>query len=316
VARLPRSNRCLGGPLAVLLLTGLLTACATSRSHLGTETSAGATFRVIDAVASINVWGSILAQIGGSHVRARSIITNPDTDPHDYEPTPADGRAIATAGLIIYNGIGYDSWAAKAVQANHDDKQAVIDVGRLVGVSTGENPHRWYDPSDVSSVAAAISSALEKLDPADSGYFASQLAAFEDTSLKPYHDEIASIRSKYAGVAVGASESIFSPLAEALGLDLITPPSFLQAISEGSDPSAADKQTIDAQISQHKIEVYVQNSQNSTPDIAAQVIAAKKQGIGITTVTETLAPAGATFEQWQVAQLRDLAGALHAATGR
>jgi zinc/manganese transport system substrate-binding protein len=302
--------------LAILLLAGLLAACATSRSHLDTETSAGATFRVIDAVASINVWGSILAQIGGTHVRARSIITNPDTDPHDYEPTPADGRAIATAGLVVYNGIGYDSWAAKAVQANHDDKQAVIDVGRLVGVNTGQNPHRWYDPADVSTVAAAISSALSKLDPADSAYFADQLAAFESTGLEAYHDEIASIRSTYAGVPIGASESIVSPLAAALGLDLITPPSFLQAISEGSDPSAADKQTVDTQISQHKIEVYVQNSQNSTPDIAAQVAAAKKQGIPIAPVTETLAPAGDSFQQWQVAQLRQLASALHTATGR
>ncbi|MCU1651349.1 MAG: ABC-type metal ion transporter, periplasmic subunit, partial [Pseudonocardia sp.] len=47
--------------------------------------------------ASINAWGAILAQLGGAHVRETSIITNPDTDPHDYEPTPADGRTIASA---------------------------------------------------------------------------------------------------------------------------------------------------------------------------------------------------------------------------
>ena len=42
-----------------------------------------------------------------------SIITNPDADPHDYEPTAADGRAIAGAQLVIVNGVGYDAWATK-----------------------------------------------------------------------------------------------------------------------------------------------------------------------------------------------------------
>jgi len=90
----------------------------------------------------------------------------------------------------------------------------------------------------------------------------------------------------------------------------------LKAISEGTDPSAADKTTIDSQISGKQIKVYVFNSQNSTPDVAAQVTAAKKAAIPVSAVTETLSPAGTSFQDWQSAQLQSLEAALAQATGK
>src|ERR1700757_3514022 len=72
----------------------------------------------IRVVAAENFWGSIATQLGGTHVTVTSVITSPDTDPHDYEPTAQDGRAIAGAQYVIFNGLGYDTWASKAVDAN------------------------------------------------------------------------------------------------------------------------------------------------------------------------------------------------------
>jgi zinc/manganese transport system substrate-binding protein len=298
--------------VAIAALSGCGGSSFTSSAGAGGGTGGGA---VVNAAASINAWGSILAQLGGTHVHTTSIITNPDTDPHDYEPTPADGRTIADAQLFVENGIGYDDWAAKAVAASPDSGRTVINVGQLVNIPAGGNPHRWYSSGDVETVADAITADLKKIDPADAGYFDQQRTAFEEVGLAKYHAVIADIKAKYSGTPVGASESIFSPLSDALGLSLITPPSFLQAISEGSDPSAADKATIDAQISGKKLKVYVFNSQNSTPDVAAQVKAAKAQGIPVTAITETLTPAGATFQDWQTAQLTALEAALASATG-
>jgi zinc/manganese transport system substrate-binding protein len=292
-----------------------VSACSTSKTSNDRPTGSGGGETVITAAASINAWGSILSELGGTHVRTTSIISNPDTDPHDYEPTPADGRVIASAALFVENGIGYDSWAAKALEANPDSSRTVIDVGDLVGVPAGGNPHQWYSPPVVEKVADAITAALKKADPHDAAYFDTQRARFETTGLARYHQLISEIKTKYAGTPVGASESIFAPLSDALGLDLITPASFLKAISEGTDPSAADKSTIDAQISGKKIKVYVFNSQNSTPDVAAQVSAANKQHIPVASVTETLSPAGASFQDWQSAQLQALESALAQATG-
>lgn len=302
--------------VAVLAVMLIMTGCATTTSPApssGPSGPGGGT--VITAAASINAWGSILSQLGGTHVQASSIITNPDTDPHDYEPTPADGRTIAGSALFVENGIGYDPWAAKALAANPNPQRVVIDVGQVVGVPEGGNPHRWYSPSDVEKVADAITAGLKKADPGDGAYFDAQRQSFENPGLAKYHGLINDIKAKYAGTPVGASESIFAPMAEALSLNLITPPSFLKAISEGTDPSAADKATIDAQITGKQIKVYVYNSQNSTPDVARQVEEAKKAGIPVSTVTETLSPAGASFQDWQTTQLQALQTALAQAWG-
>ena len=95
----------------------------------------------------------------------------------------------------------------------------------------------------------------------------------------------------------------------------MTPESFLDAVAEGTDPTAHDKATVDSQVKDHQIKVFVFNSQNSTPDVQAIVKAARAQGIPISTVTETLAPANVTFQAWQVKQLKALEAALKKATG-
>jgi zinc/manganese transport system substrate-binding protein len=296
--------------------TVILASCSTSSptTSAAAGDSAGAT--PITVVATINAWGSIAAQLGGTRVRQTSIITNPATDPHAYEPTPTDARLVAGANVFIENGIGYDPWAAKMLAANPVPGRTMLDVGALVGIADGGNPHRWYSPTDVRAVVNQITADYVKTDPGDKVYFEQRKSAFLTTDLATYHDLISQIRAKYTGVKVGASESIFSPMAQALGLDLLTPASFLKAISQGSDVSTADKATIDQQISGKQIKVYVFNSQNSTPDVAAQVAAAKAAAIPVVPVTETLSPAGATFQQWQSAQLQQLAAALHQTTGR
>src|SRR5262249_40114893 len=147
-------------------------------------------------------------------------------------------------------------------------------------------------------------------------YFDRQHASVLNTNLKDYFALISQIRARYGGTAVGASESIVAMLAPALGLNLLTPPGFLTAISERSDPTADDKATIDAQIAHRQIAVYVYNTQNATPDVQRQVDAARANAIPVTTITETLTPAGAAFQQWQVAQLQSLEQALARATGR
>ena len=295
-------------PLGVGLLLAV-SACSTAPATTASATSSGSS-TVITVVAAENFWGSLAGQLGGDHVKVTSIINSPDADPHDYEPTAADGREIATSRLAIINGVGYDAWATKLAQANPNSDRTDLTVGDLVGAKDGDNPHRWYNPDNVRTVIDQITADYKKIDPADAAFFDTQHDTVLTTNLKTYFDTIAAIKSGYAGTPVGASESIFAMLSPALGLDLRTPAAFLKAISEGTDPTAADKATIDAQIRTKQIKVYVYNSQNATPDIQVQVKEAKAQGIAVTTITETLTPAGASFQQWQVAQLDALKTAL------
>jgi zinc/manganese transport system substrate-binding protein len=289
----------------LVIVAALLTGCATTAVH-----SAAATGAPIRVVAAENFWGSIATQLGGSKVEVDSIITNPGTDPHDYDPTAADARDIGDAAVVIANGIGYDPWVSKLLAANHRTGQHVVTVGDVIGATGGDNPHRWYNPGDVHQVVAAIVAAYQAADPRDTAYFATLRGTFETTDLAHYNAIINQIKATYAGTPVGASESIFAMMAPALGLDLVTPPAFLRAISEGTDPTSADKQSIDSQIATHAIKVYVYNSQNATPDVQAQINEAKAAGIPVTTITETLSPASATFQDWQVAELTSLQAAL------
>ncbi|HEY8235101.1 MAG TPA: zinc ABC transporter substrate-binding protein [Gaiellaceae bacterium] len=298
-----------GGLLATVVMVGA--GCG------GQSTSrAAAPTGVLQVVAAENFWGSIASQLGGNRVQVNSVITSPATDPHDYEPTAADARTIADTRMVVVNGIGYDPWADKLIAANPVSGRIVLNVGDLVGIKPGGNPHRWYSPPDVQLMVDSIVREYDKLDPKDSGYFAQQKTRFETKGLAQYKQLIATIQRKYSGVHVGASESIFAPLAQALGLKILTPPTFLKAISEGTEPTAADKTTIDRQIAEKQIKVWVFNSQNSTPDVKRITDAARKRGIPVTTITETLVPASASFQDWQSRQLQALAAALTQATGR
>jgi len=304
--------------LCTLLAAVALSACGGSDSppRRTAATAATTSHAPIAIVAAENFWGSIASQLAGTKGRVTSIIVNPDTDPHDYEPTAADARTMATAQLAIVNGIGYDGWASKLLAADPSSSRVTLDVGDLLGLGDGANPHQWYDPASVQKAIGAITAALVKLDPADASYFTARRQAFETTALAQYDRLRAEIRSKYAGVPVGYSESIFEPLGRDLGLKLLTPPSFADAVAEGTDVTAHDKQTVDAQAQDRRIKVWVFNSQNLSPDVKRINEIARSRGIPIATVTETLSPASDDFEQWQVAQLRALANALHEATGR
>jgi zinc/manganese transport system substrate-binding protein len=299
---------------AVVLLTVLL--CTVACAIPGSRTDDLQGDRKLRVVAAENVWGSIAEQLGGGRVDVTSIVANPNTDPHSYEATASDARAIADADLVVVNGLGYDTWASKTVGANPSPIRAVVDVGDLTGHKAGDNPHRWYYPADVGRVAAAVTRDYQRLDPRHAGFYAARLAAFRRAALAPYHRALADLRHRYAGTPVGASESIFEGLAGAIGLRLLTPVRFLDAVSEGSDITAGDKSTVDHQLTAHQVAVFVFNSQNSTPDIQRLVDAARADHIPVVPITETLSPAGASFQQWQVAQLRSLARALHQATGR
>jgi zinc/manganese transport system substrate-binding protein len=270
-------------------------------------------------VAAEDFWGAIARELGGSRVAVSSIVVDPNTDPHSYEPTAADARRLAGAQLAIVNGIGYDEWAPKLLAASSTEGgggRVVLNVGHALGLKDGDNPHQWYSPASVKRVVGEIAADYERLDPANAAYYAARETTFETRSLARYDQLRAQIRARYAGTPVGCSESIFRPLGEDLGLRLMTPYGFAKAIAEGGEVSAQDKRTADRQAERREIKVWVLNSQNVTPDVQRVNELARAHGIPIATVTETLSPASDTFEQWQVAQLQALQRALRAGTGR
>src|SRR5215472_12053123 len=205
------------GEMAVirLIVAVLLTASACGGSG-GTISSAGSASKV--------------PVVGGEGVQVTSIITNPNTDPHDYDPTPNDARLIAQARFVIVNGAGYDAWASRLLDSNPAPGRKVLNVGHLLGTKDGDNPHMWYSPPYVTRVTDEIAADLKTIDPGAASVFDSGRDRYENVGLTAYHDVIATIRQKYSGTPVGASESIFAYMAPALGLNLITPYGYMKAI--------------------------------------------------------------------------------------
>jgi zinc/manganese transport system substrate-binding protein len=292
---------------AAFACLALVSGCANAPTHSG---------HGIAVVAAENFWGSVARQLAGTKATVASILVDPAQDPHSYEPSASDARALASAKLVIVNGVGYDAWASKLLAANPTPGRLVLNVGTLLHLRSGDNPHRWYDPTDVSRVADAITADLIKLDPRQAAYFKARHAAFENRALARYHALISAIKRRYTGTPVGSSESIFALQAPALGLRLITPFGFMKAIGEGTEVTAQDTATAERQVSRREIRVWIYNSQNATPEVQQLTTLARARGIPVVTITETLSPASDSFQQWQLAQLQRLAQALHRATGR
>src|SRR2546427_11839881 len=149
----------------------ILAACGTPAGGSGTGT--------LQVIAGENFWGSIAAQLGGSHVSVTSIVTNPNTDPHDYESSAMDARAFASADYVVLNGAGYDDWGQKLLSANPSQSRKVFTVAELLNKKAADNPHFWYNPDWVSRVADTIDTDDRALDPANADYFTQQRQALD-----------------------------------------------------------------------------------------------------------------------------------------
>jgi zinc/manganese transport system substrate-binding protein len=265
---------------------------------------------VIKVVAAENFWGSLVSQIGGAHVSVLSIVTDPNADPHEYASNTSDARAIADARLVIVNGAGYDSWALQLISASSASNQVVLNVANLLGQQPGANPHFWYDPSYVNITIRQMYSDLVSVDPADSQYFQQQYAALK-ASLGQVAGRIAEIQHQSAGAQVASTESIFVYLANATGLNLVSPPDFMNAVAEGTDPPAASVAIFENQLKSGNVSVLVHNTQTVTPLTQQMEQLAAQYNVSIVAITETIQPPDVSFQVWMNAELLSLQNALN-----
>ena len=274
-------------------------------------TSGGA----IQVVAGENFWGSLVSQMGGNHVNVTSIVTDPNTDPHEYESNTADARAITNACLVIVNGAGYDTWALNEIAASNTPHQTVLNVQMLLGQPVDANPHFWYSPFYVNFTVRAMYKDLVTIDPANSAYYKQQYANLNSSLWTSYMRQELIIRQQFAGTPVASTESIFVYMANATGLKIITPPAFMEAVAEGNDPSSQDLATFQNQLSggNTTVRVLVYNAQTITPLTQSLLALAAKNEIPLIRISETIQPPNYTFQAWMQGEVGELQDALNAA---
>lgn len=283
---------------AALVLTGgvLLTSCG------GTAHS-----RALSVVASTDVWGSVARAVAGRHAAVKSILSGADIDPHSYELSPADAAAIADAPLVVSNGGGYDGWVDE-VLAHHRDAKPVIAYSFLDSDGQPRNEHVFYDLTVAKSVAATIAERLATIDPGNAADYRADAAAFgrgADSIVGAEH----AIATTYPNTSVIATEPVAFYLLRATGLINRTPPAFEAATENETDPAPADMASVLDLVNRRQVSAVLINPQTSTTAITGLRDAARRAGVPVTDVAETLTD-GTDYLTWQRNTVSQLQSAL------
>lgn len=264
----------------------------------------------VQVVAAENFWGNIMSQIGGDTVEVTSVISDLGTDPHLYESSAQDGARLASADIVVTNGLGYDDFMDRLLAVSGNDSRQVVSVAKVLKVSGSQaNPHLWYDLPKIREVAAAFEQTLAKKDPANAKHYAANLAAF-NKSLQPVLDTLYQIKTAHLSAPILYTERVPEYLLVAAGLAVKTPAGFSSAIEEGNEPSPVDTTAMEGLITRHEVRALLYNSQatSSVTDHIKQL--AEQNGIPIVGVTETMPKNAASYQSWQLSQAKALSKAL------
>ncbi|HUL89454.1 MAG TPA: zinc ABC transporter substrate-binding protein [Pseudolabrys sp.] len=259
-------------------------------------------------VAAENFYGDIARQIGGDQVAVASIMTNPDQDPHLFETTPAVVRQLAGAKIVVLNGANYDPWMDKLLAATPRADRIVISAAQLTGRKPGDNPHLWYDPITMPRVATAIAEAFAKVDIAHASDYAARLKTTL-AALQRITQRVTQIKAKHAGTIVTATEPVFGPMAEALGLTMRNQ-RFQLAMMNDTEPSARDVAAFERDLRERKVKLLIYNSQVSEKLTERLRDIAGKAKVPVIGVTETM-PSNVFFQDWILGELDALDKALN-----
>lgn len=285
--------------LGVLVTVGVLALAGCAASG---EPDAGG----IRVVASTDVYGQLVEEIGGDAVAVTSIVHSVAQDPHSYEPGARDRLAVARADLLVVNGGGYDAFVDALIAADGSTAPVVTAVDDAPG-DTDE--HVWYDPATMNLVAARIAAALAALDPDRAADFTARAATFS-AGIGDLEQRIGALAAAHGGTAVLATEPVPGHLLRAAALDDRAPAAFTEAVEEGNDvPPAVLLDVLRLLDGDGAVAAVVVNTQTGGAETERVVADAEARGIPVVRFSETL-PAGETYLSWMSANVAALAAAL------
>ena len=253
-----------------------------------------------------NEYANVISQVGGPYVNVTAIMSNPNTDPHEFEASASVSVEVSEAQLIVQNGVGYDSFMNKIESATHRSGRQVIVVQDLLGLSSDIfNPHLWYDPRTMPAVAGAIASDLSRLQPAHRAFFEANAKRF-DGSLRPWLSAIAGFKAAHPGTPVAVTEPVADYMLQAAGARIFTPPSLQSAIMNGTDPSPQDIATEEGLITGHKVKALLYNQQVTDSLTSTFLADAKKARVPVVGVYGTMPVPGYDYQTWMLAEVTAL----------
>ncbi|MCI2018067.1 MAG: metal ABC transporter solute-binding protein [Lentilactobacillus buchneri] len=259
----------------------------------------------IKITATTDFYGEVAKAVAGNKGEVTSVITNPNIDPHDYEPTTKVAKNIVGSKMVIANGIGYDGWMNKLVSSNK--KTDYIKVGEdLMGKKDGDNPHLWYNPKTMPKLANKIATKLGKIQPKNKQYFKKNAQKYI-ASLKPVEKKITQLKqvsAKSKNKDVYVSEPVFDYALDAMGFK-VGDSQFENDTEKDVDPSPKTIKAMQDGIKGRQIAFFVYNSQVDDKTVNNLVALAHKNKVPVLKVTETL-PANKNYKSWMLSQYNSL----------
>ena len=272
------------------------------------------------AVATFSILGDLVGQVGGDRV-AVSLLVGPDADAHGYNPAPGDARKLASAGIVVVNGLGLEGWLDRLIKAS-GTRAPVVTASMGVTAIMGEeddhgghahhdDPHAWQSIPNVRTYVGNIRDGLSRADPAHAATYAANATAYLatlDALDAEVRAAIATIPPEHRRIIT--THDAFGYFTAAYGLRFIAP----QGVSTDSEASPKDVARIIRQIRRDRIPaVFLENV--ADPRLMQQIARESGAVLGGKVYSDALSgPAGpaATY----VAMMRNNVGAFRAALGR
>lgn len=169
--------------LTVALLLALLPAQASAK---------------IKVVASFSIIGDLAREVAGPDADVVTLV-GPDSDTHEYEPSPADAKTLTTADVVLSNGLNLEGWIDR-LSESAGSKAALVKVSNGITPLPAHDeeeddhgghdhdahdhgafdPHAWQDVANARIYVANIAQALTAADPANTKAYAERAAAYTD----------------------------------------------------------------------------------------------------------------------------------------
>lgn len=268
-------TRLLAGLTAALFMAGMVPASA----------------KTLDVVASFSVLADVVSNVGGEHVRVRNLIP-PGGDPHEFEPSPADAKALKEADVVFLSGLGLEGWMTRLASASGYQGTPVIVSEGIATRSMDEDgkqvtdPHVWNEAANVLVWIENIEKALIAADPED--------AAAIRANAKAYAAKVRDLDT-YARTELGkiprgerrilTSHDAFGYFGRAYGVDLLAP----LGLSTDAEASAKTIAGLIEQIKREKVKAYFFENSND-PRLVTQIGAATGAQPGGELFVESLSP--------------------------
>lgn len=260
---------------------------------------AAATVKPLKVVATFSILGDMVKEIGGEHVSVVTIV-GPNADAHTFEPTPADIKALAVAEVLVLNGLDFEGWLPRLMEAAGFKGARVLasDGVAVRHLRAGEaqqnhghregdvDPHAWQSLENGMVYALNIAEGLSKAAPMHRAYYKNRTKLYIeqmkklDTEIKLALADIPDDKRK-----VISSHDAFGYFAQAYNIQFFS----VAGLSNQAEPSAKEMAALIDTVKKMGVAgVFIEHS--ASPKLVGQIARETGARVGGTLYSDALAP--------------------------